>query len=54
MTETRTQTGAVVSAQDPFDLDISVIESVGTTGAVAASDGGCQASCGNACVSAAA
>ncbi|MGD6751954.1 FxLD family lanthipeptide [Streptomyces sp. BH105] len=39
------------AAQDPFDLDITVIESGGTAGVVAASEGGCAASCGNACVS---
>ncbi|WP_442737936.1 FxLD family lanthipeptide [Streptomyces pseudogriseolus] len=39
------------AAQDPFDLDVSVIESGGTAGVVAASEGGCAASCGNACAS---
>ncbi|MFJ8953513.1 FxLD family lanthipeptide [Streptomyces sp. NPDC102381] len=39
------------AAQDPFDLDISVIESGATAGVVAASEGGCAASCGNACAS---
>ncbi|BDM67512.1 hypothetical protein HEK616_09990 [Streptomyces nigrescens] len=45
-------TASVPAAQDPFDLDISVVESGGTVAASAASDGGCAATCGgNACVS---
>ncbi|MFE0130170.1 FxLD family lanthipeptide [Streptomyces sp. NPDC059037] len=47
----RTQEVSAAPRQDPFDLDISVIESGGATGAVSASDGGCAASCGNACAS---
>ncbi|MEV5605532.1 FxLD family lanthipeptide [Streptomyces sp. NPDC052299] len=40
------------AAQDPFDLDISVVVSGGTVTASAASAGGCAATCGSsACVS---
>ncbi|MFG3213853.1 FxLD family lanthipeptide [Streptomyces tendae] len=44
-------TAAARVGQDPFDLDVSVIESGGTAGVTAASAGGCAASCGNACAS---
>ncbi|MFD4986463.1 FxLD family lanthipeptide [Streptomyces sp. NPDC058374] len=44
-------TAAGNAGQDPFDLDISVIESGGTAGVTTASEGGCAASCGNACAS---
>ncbi|MER5821456.1 FxLD family lanthipeptide [Streptomyces sp. NPDC048275] len=37
---------------DPFDLDVIVVESSQLVGTVAASDGGCQATCGSgACTS---
>ncbi|MEV5338333.1 FxLD family lanthipeptide [Streptomyces sp. NPDC052676] len=37
---------------DPFDLDITVVESGDLAGLTAASDGGCQATCGSgACTS---
>ncbi|MFF7543319.1 FxLD family lanthipeptide [Streptomyces canus] len=37
---------------DPFDLDVTVVESGQLVGTVAASDGGCQATCGSgACIS---
>jgi FxLD family lantipeptide len=37
---------------DPFDLDVTVVESSQLVGTVAASDGGCQATCGSgACTS---
>ncbi|GAU70597.1 hypothetical protein SSP35_20_00930 [Streptomyces sp. NBRC 110611] len=49
--ECRPQPVRAATPQDPFDLDVSVIESGGTVGAVAAYDGGCMATCGNACVS---
>ncbi|MGZ0198904.1 FxLD family lanthipeptide [Streptomyces sp. RM1] len=40
------------AAQDPFDLDISVVVSGGTVKASTASDGGCAATCGSsACIS---
>ncbi|WP_307169373.1 FxLD family lanthipeptide [Streptomyces sp. B3I7] len=32
---------------DPFDLDVLVVESSQLVGTVAASDGGCQATCGS-------
>lgn len=32
---------------DPFDLDVIVVESSHLVGTVAASDGGCQATCGS-------
>lgn len=44
-------TAPVSVAQDPFDLDISVIKSSGAVEPVLATDGGCGASCGNACAS---
>ncbi|MEU1015348.1 FxLD family lanthipeptide [Streptomyces sp. NPDC005898] len=45
------QTAPAARSQDPFDLDISVIESGGAVSLTAASEGGCAATCGNACVS---
>ncbi|MEU0684830.1 MULTISPECIES: FxLD family lanthipeptide [Streptomyces] len=52
VTDQRTATASVAAAHDPFDLDISVIESGGTVGASVASDGGCGSTCGgNACIS---
>ncbi|GAA2264133.1 hypothetical protein GCM10010415_29980 [Streptomyces atrovirens] len=53
VTDQRARTTSASAAQDPFDLDISVIESGGTVGASTASDGGCGcgSTCGNACIS---
>ncbi|MGC5042476.1 FxLD family lanthipeptide [Streptomyces albidoflavus] len=37
---------------DPFDLDVTIVESSDPAGITAASDGGCQATCGSgACTS---
>ncbi|MBU6531820.1 FxLD family lantipeptide [Streptomyces ambofaciens] len=47
VTDQRVRTVSASAAQDPFDLNISVIESGGTV----ASDGGCGSTCGNACIS---
>ncbi|MEU8784762.1 FxLD family lanthipeptide [Streptomyces sp. NPDC048637] len=41
--------GAV--AQDPFDLDITVLDAGEATTELAASDGGCGSTCGTSCVS---
>ncbi|MFF8855765.1 FxLD family lanthipeptide [Streptomyces althioticus] len=51
VTEQRARTASASVAQDPFDLDISVIESGGTVEASIASDGGCGSTCGTVCVS---
>ncbi|APY85467.1 FxLD family lanthipeptide [Streptomyces alfalfae] len=52
VTYQRVRTASASAAPDPFDLDISVIESRGTVGASIASDGGCGSTCGgNACIS---
>lgn len=52
VTDRGMRTASASAAQDPFDLDISVIESGGTVGASIASDGGCGSTCGgNACIS---
>ncbi|MEV7381960.1 FxLD family lanthipeptide [Streptomyces lydicus] len=42
-------TGAIT--QDPFDLDITVLDAGKTTIELAASDGGCGSTCGTSCVS---
>ncbi|MCV2460669.1 FxLD family lanthipeptide [Streptomyces sp. ICN988] len=52
VTDQRARTVSASAAQDPFDLDISVIESGGTVGVSISSDGGCGSTCGgNACIS---
>ncbi|MDX3370262.1 FxLD family lanthipeptide [Streptomyces sp. ME02-6987-2C] len=52
VTDQRVRTVSASAAQDPFDLDISVIESGATVGLSIASDGGCGSTCGgNACIS---
>ncbi|MGV9553324.1 FxLD family lanthipeptide [Streptomyces ardesiacus] len=52
VTDQGMRTASASAAQDPFDLDISVIESGGTDGASIASDGDYGSTCGgNACIS---
>lgn len=51
VTDQRVRTASASAAQDPFDLNISVIESGGTVGASIASDGGCDSTRGSVCIS---
>ncbi|CAL9639266.1 hypothetical protein SUDANB9_06262 [Streptomyces sp. enrichment culture] len=52
VTDQGMRTASASAAQDPFDLDISVIETGGTVGASITSDGGCGSTCGGtACIS---
>ncbi|MER8226116.1 FxLD family lanthipeptide [Streptomyces sp. NPDC094143] len=47
----RVRAASASCAQDPFDLDISVIDPGGTVGASSASDDGCGSTCGSVCIS---
>ncbi|MFI8174052.1 FxLD family lanthipeptide [Streptomyces microflavus] len=52
VTEQLASTAVAKAGQDPFDLDITVIESGGMVVTSIASDGGCGSTCGgNACIS---
>ncbi|WP_327436058.1 FxLD family lanthipeptide [Streptomyces sp. NBC_01201] len=46
MTEQLASTAAAKAGQDPFDLDVTVIESGGMVVTSIASDGGCGSTCG--------
>ncbi|MCX2969408.1 MULTISPECIES: FxLD family lanthipeptide [Streptomyces] len=51
VTDQRARSAPTSVAQDPFDLDISVVESGAPSRWVINSDGGCGLSRGNACAS---